>query len=759
MAAPEHSRPAWPLISYVALLTAVLVGLFLQIAGRARGFEDEVVPWVILTIVFGIAEYSVLFFHHEDGRVGLSPAEAVLLPMIVGLSFPQVVLGVTLGTIAVSIAHRRVGMLKALFNVVQGGCAAAAAAGLWVWLHPPGRSMSVADAGIAVGAVLIYAALTHLFVAAAISLSGGGRFAETARDLPFATILSLGASLVLGLLFAASFVAADWTVVLFPVCLFALYLGHRAVVRQRQERQRVEHIHAAGRALASSPGLDTALVEFLREVHKVASAAEARVVLISRDRPLWKGQERLWSGVRHGEPTATMEPLGAGPMLELTKQVQPGRRSLIAILDEVGDQALLHELGATSVLAVPLLEAERTSRITGYLMVMDRLGADEFAESDERLLSALADELLVTIDSHLLFAEVDEERARFRQIFKASKDGVCLLDPQGTVLAWNPSMERITGYAATAVLGQVWSDEVMVRDSEHRRLEGAHLFDVPPEVELEVVTRTGPTRWITVLSNSVREREEKGWVVLIRDVSAEHAVEAAKSDFLSTISHELRTPLTTIKGALQVLARGRANIPEQLADQMVDVTTRGAERLERLVMNLLAVSQLESGTMAVFPDKVDLTPIVRDRIKALLQDHPQTILDVPDEPVVVRADRERMSHVVEHLVENAAKFGGQGEIKIEVGHEGGYAHLSVSDNGPGIAPENHERIFERFVRLGDVLTRETQGAGIGLFIAQRSVEAMGGRIWVDSKLGEGATFHVSIPMGHPTAVADTADSA
>jgi signal transduction histidine kinase len=305
----------------------------------------------------------------------------------------------------------------------------------------------------------------------------------------------------------------------------------------------------------------------------------------------------------------------------------------------------------------------------------------------------------------------------------------------------------------------VWSDIVLIRDREENRLRGDELVGAEPDEELELVTKAGPSRWVTTIAGPVGDADG-GWVVLVRDVTAEHEVESAKSDFLSTISHELRTPLTTIKGSLQVLSRGRDKLPEQLADQMIGVTTRGAERLERLVMNLLAVSQIENGTMPVFPDSLDLYAIVHERADALLKDHPRKTIAAPEKPLVVRADRERMSHVVEHLLENAQKFGGpEGEIKIDMAQDAGYAHLSVTDEGPGISERDHERIFERFMRLGDVLTRETQGAGVGLFIAKRSVEAMGGRIWVESKVGEGSTFHVTIPMAHPVAVPDEADSA
>jgi PAS domain S-box-containing protein len=348
-----------------------------------------------------------------------------------------------------------------------------------------------------------------------------------------------------------------------------------------------------------------------------------------------------------------------------------------------------------------------------------------------------------------------EERARFGRIFFGSKEGICLLDAGGVVRAWNPALERITGHLSADLMDRVWSDVIVIRDHDENRLLADELVGTDPDEELELVTKTGPSRWVTTVSGPVGEAEGGGWVVLVRDVSSEHEIEAAKSDFLSTISHELRTPLTTIKGSLQVLARGRENLPVALADQMIGVTTRGAERLERLVMNLLAVSQIESGTMPVFPDELALEDVVHERVAAMLANHERVALDLPNHRVIVRADRERMAHVVEHLLENAVKFGGsEGQITIALERQAGYGRLSVTDEGPGIPARDSERIFERFVRLGDVLTRETQGAGVGLFIAKRSIEAMGGRIWVESEGARGSTFHVTVPLAHPVAVED-----
>jgi signal transduction histidine kinase len=282
------------------------------------------------------------------------------------------------------------------------------------------------------------------------------------------------------------------------------------------------------------------------------------------------------------------------------------------------------------------------------------------------------------------------------------------------------------------------------------------VVELPSETQLELVAKDGSTRWVSFLAGAVGSGKDRSWVVLVRDVSSDHEAEQAKSDFLTTVSHELRTPLTTIKGSLEILARGVDKLPADTADQMIDVTRRGADRLERLVMNLLTVSQIETGAMHIYADEVALDRIVRDSATAILDGREQVRIVVPKEDVVVRADHEHLTQAIDHLLDNARKFGApEGWITIEVRCERGFGYISVFDEGPGVPVADRERIFERFVRLGNILTRE-QGPGIGLFVAKCGVDAMGGSIWADGEPGAGAAFHIELPLARPMAVDATA---
>ena len=697
--------------------------------------------FALFTLLFGFGEFADFYFHDRTGgRWGITVSEAFLAPMIIALPDPLVASAVALAVGVERIALRSA-PIKTVFNVASYGTAAIAASATWNLISGEQGSFTIRNALAIATAGLVFAALTHLFTSGVIALAERGNFVEISRAVASTTVVATAGAIFVGLFFAAAFISARWTVFLFPPAFFALYLANRALVRQSQERERVEHLHAATRALAAGRDLDNALLGFLEATAHVVSAASARAVLLVDDETLEIGTNAEGSETWHKPADEHMKTL----LNELERSEGSARVSGddTGVLREVTDQ-----LGAHNLIAIRLQDG---SRVGGCLVAAARVGADDFTNDDVRLLEALGHELMLSIDSYRLFQEVADERERFGRIFTGSKEGICLIDATGVVRAWNPTLERLTGYVASEVMGRVWSDVVMLRSKDQQRVEGTALAEVDPDEEFELVSREGPTRWVSVLAGPV-QAEGGGWVVLLRDVTAQHEVEQAKSDFLSTISHELRTPLTTIKGSLQVLERNPESLPPDLTRQMIGVTSRGAERLERLVMNLLIVSQIESGTMPLFTDEIHLEEVITERVGTMLRDHEKLVVRIPDEPLVVRADRERLGQALDHVFDNAMKFGREGSITVEVERADGYAHVSVRDEGPGIPAVDRERIFDRFVRLGDVLTRETQGAGVGLFIARESMTAMNGEIWVESTPGKGSTFHLKVPMARPVAV-------
>ena len=215
--------------------------------------------------------------------------------------------------------------------------------------------------------------------------------------------------------------------------------------------------------------------------------------------------------------------------------------------------------------------------------------------------------------------------------------------------------------------------------------------------------------------------------------------------FLSMIAHDLRTPLTTIKGAVEVLDRSGADLSSDLASEMLGMVKRGTERLERVMMDLIVVARIDAGSLSVISEEFELRELVAGRIESVITDGILVIKRFDDDDIVVKGDYERLAHSIDHLLDNARKFGGRGgTIVVEVRHTPEHASVSVSDQGPGIARDDQERIFDRFVSLPHESIRE--GTGVGLYIARHCIERMNGTLSVETAPGKGATFRITLPL-------------
>ena len=225
-----------------------------------------------------------------------------------------------------------------------------------------------------------------------------------------------------------------------------------------------------------------------------------------------------------------------------------------------------------------------------------------------------------------------------------------------------------------------------------------------------------------------------------------------KSEFVSLVSHELRAPLTNVRSAVELMEDG-CPVLNVTCSQMFAIVGEQIERLGRLVDNVLNVSRIESGGLGLTYAAVDIAQIAEravDDITARQTGHIFRRQGNAAQPLVW-ADADRMYEVVANLVDNAAKFSPpRSEVVLEVLTEGQEAVISVSDRGPGIPPEQQGRIFEKFHRLDSGDAKGTYGYGLGLYLCRRMVEAMNGRIWVESEPGRGATFRLAMPLVGPS---------
>jgi Na+/proline symporter/nitrogen-specific signal transduction histidine kinase len=234
-----------------------------------------------------------------------------------------------------------------------------------------------------------------------------------------------------------------------------------------------------------------------------------------------------------------------------------------------------------------------------------------------------------------------------------------------------------------------------------------------------------------------------------------------KDEFMSTVTHELRTPLTSIRAVSEILL-DTADVAPEDRTRFLAIIVKETERLTRLINQTLDMAKIESGNAEWHTSELDVAEVVREAVEATSQLFRETRVTLSVRPAgaipSVRADRDRLMQVLINLLSNAVKFcpAREGRVEIRVGRAPGAVQVDVEDNGPGIARADHDGIFERFKRLGDTLVERPQGSGLGLAISRRIVEHFGGRLWVASELGSGATFSFTLPLEAP-APAPTGD--
>jgi PAS domain S-box-containing protein len=400
----------------------------------------------------------------------------------------------------------------------------------------------------------------------------------------------------------------------------------------------------------------------------------------------------------------------------------------------------LEEISIRSAITVPLRSGERT---LGALTLVSEVR--ELQDSDFELAQELAARAAIAVENARLYREA-ERRAEAALALEYVGDGVVLLDEDGRVRFWNAAAAAITGLRETDALGRRPA-EVLPAWVELTRL--AELADAatperarPVTVPIETASRD---RWVAVTGVAFDE----GVVYALRDVSDEHALERARSDFVATASHELRTPLAAVYGAARTLLRTDIEIPGDQRDRFLEIIVSETERLTAIVSQILLAGQLEEGRVDVTTTATDLKPLAESALDLARLRAPEQIelrLEQDGAPAVALADEDKLRQVLVNLLDNAIKYSPDGgDVVVELEGGNGRVRLAVRDRGLGIPPGEQERIFEKFYRLDPALTRGVGGSGLGLFISRELVSRMGGSLTVRSQPGEGAAFVVDLP--------------
>jgi two-component system phosphate regulon sensor histidine kinase PhoR len=241
------------------------------------------------------------------------------------------------------------------------------------------------------------------------------------------------------------------------------------------------------------------------------------------------------------------------------------------------------------------------------------------------------------------------------------------------------------------------------------------------------------------------------WLVL-EDVTELRRLQRIRAEFVDNLSHELRTPITTMRLLAETLTReiDEVGASDRARDMMgkIDVETG---HLAQMVSELLDLAKIEQGGAQLYLDDVDMSLVVRASLERLAlfaeRQGVSLVADLPDAPLWIRGDDDRLSQVLVNLIHNAVKFSSEGgQVTVRARAVDRECVVSVEDQGVGIPRADLDRVFERFYKVDKARVRGKGGTGLGLAIARHIVEGHGGRIWVESVEGQGATFHFAIPL-------------
>lgn len=343
---------------------------------------------------------------------------------------------------------------------------------------------------------------------------------------------------------------------------------------------------------------------------------------------------------------------------------------------------------------------------------------------------------------------LENSKGRLAVILEYMGSGVVLVERSGRVVLLNPAARDFLGIQEedylnesqvkviqNYALSQLISDVLESWDAQHQEIS---LF-YPEERIMDV----------TVAPVIGENKEPRGVVVVLHDITEIRWLERMRSDFVANISHELKTPVTSIKGFAETLLEG-ALYNHRAAEEFVHIINEESERLARLVNDILEISKIEFKEIKPCRIILELTKEIKEIADLIQPRFRRAVLslevELPRDPVFVQADPDLTRQVLENLLDNSLNYtpeGGRVTVRLLPGFD--EVVTVIEDTGIGIPAEDLPRIFERFYRVDKARSRKSGGTGLGLSIVKHAVSAQGGRVWAESELGKGSRFYFSLP--------------
>jgi ammonium transporter len=553
------------------------------------------------------------------------------------------------------------------------------------------------------------------------------------------------------------------------------YIGtFRDITERKQAQEEIHLLQTTLQAVSSAEDFTNALQITLTKVCEATGWIYGEAWVPASDHshlklsPAWYGNTDSFEDFRRVSETLTF---AAGSAL-------PGRVWLTRTSEWIPDVSSAPEalflrvqlakmVGLGCAFGVPIVADEQVVAVLVFFM----LASQGQNERLIKLVTAIAEQLGAVLGRKLATEALKIAEAKYRSIFENAVGGIFQSSPDGRYISANPALARIYGYASV--------EELMARltDIEHqlyvepnRRLEFITLMAAQGAVsdfEAQVYRADGQVIWISENARVVRDAEQ-GQVLYyegtVEDISirkqaeeelrkAKEAAEAAnqaKSTFLANMSHELRTPLNAIIGYSEMLQEEAEDFGySDLVPDLEKIRSAGKHQLA-LINDILDISKIEAGRMELYLEEFDVAGLMME-ITATIQpliDKNSNQLDVSYDSYLgqMKADLTKVRQILLNLLSNAAKFTENGVITLNIKRENERFMFRITDTGIGMTPEQLQKVFQAFMQADASTTRKYGGTGLGLAITQKFCEMMGGEISVESELGKGSTFMVTLPI-------------
>ena len=438
--------------------------------------------------------------------------------------------------------------------------------------------------------------------------------------------------------------------------------------------------------------------------------------------------------------------------------------------DPIFKYRTMERAGLISAVWVPVVSK---NRVLGVMVIGSRK-LHKFSKREISLLKAFGSQLGAAVENAQLYDEVSKSKAYIENLVENAGDAIVPTDREDRILTWNHGAEVIFGYSKEEAIGKNLA--MLLPSGQLRELEEirnkVQLAGLLRNLEVRRKRKDGAIIDVALAVSPIKDKDDNvvGFLYLAKDITEkmryEHRLrelDKMKSDFVSNVSHELRTPLTSIKGSVDNMLDGITGPSNEKQTRYLTRIKSNADRLTRLINDLLDLSRIEAGKIDLKPTTLPLVALAQEVTESIRPVAVGKLISLevasPDIKVTAWADRDKITQVLTNLVGNAVKFTPpHGKVSVAIQRNGDqWTQISVTDTGPGIPPEEAGKIFDRFYQIAQTGKQKAKGTGLGLAISKALVEMHGGKIWLQSELGQGCTFSFTLPAYQPLESEATAD--